>query len=94
MATETLAGQLGYSSRVATSEAESEGRRRRVEVYTANLNDLNKIGGVLERLVKLIKSLGKIGQVGQLYYKLETFSELGHLDRKRMEVEVEHAFAQ
>ncbi|KAI4237481.1 MAG: hypothetical protein LQ349_001825 [Xanthoria aureola] len=77
VAAETLAGQLGHSSRVATAEAESEGGKRRIEVYTADVDDLGQIGGVLEILVNLIKSVGKMGQVGQLYYKPEAFSELG-----------------
>ena len=61
VATQTLAGQLGYSNRVATAEAESEGWKRRIEVFTTDFDDLDQVGEVLERLVRLIKSQGLIG---------------------------------
>ncbi|KAL9040546.1 MAG: hypothetical protein Q9180_001840 [Flavoplaca navasiana] len=77
VAGETLAGQLGHTSRVATAGLASEGWKRRIEVYTADFDKLGEVEGVLERLVDLIKSQGVMGQVGRLCYKPEAFSALG-----------------
>ncbi|KAL8890631.1 MAG: hypothetical protein Q9192_005841 [Flavoplaca navasiana] len=76
VAGETLAGQLGYTSRVATAGLASEGWKRRIEVYTADFNSFEEVAEVLERLVDLIKSQGVMGQVGELYYKPEAFDML------------------
>ena len=77
VAGQTLGGQLGHTSRVATAGSESEGWKRRIEVYTADFNSFKEVAEVLNRLVDLFKSQGVMGQVGELYYKPEAFEMLG-----------------